>query len=112
MHIQDPAQKQWLQDRMEATMNAWKLDDQVRHRVLNRLVQAEEFEHFLQTRFVGQKRFGLEGLESFIVALDEILERAANANVQRSRDRHGAPRALERAGERVRQVDGAGVFGI
>jgi 2-oxoglutarate dehydrogenase E1 component len=81
MHIQDPAQKQWLQDRMEATMNAWKLDDPVRHRVLNRLIQAEEFEHFLQSRFVGQKRFGLEGLESTIPTLDEILERAANANV-------------------------------
>ncbi|MBV8821101.1 MAG: multifunctional oxoglutarate decarboxylase/oxoglutarate dehydrogenase thiamine pyrophosphate-binding subunit/dihydrolipoyllysine-residue succinyltransferase subunit, partial [Acidobacteriaceae bacterium] len=80
MHIQDPAQKQWLQDRMEGTMNAWKLDTGVRHRVLNRLVQAEEFEHFLQTRFVGQKRFGLEGLESIIVTLDEVLERAANQN--------------------------------
>jgi multifunctional 2-oxoglutarate metabolism enzyme len=80
MHIQDPQQKQWLQDRMESTMNQWKLDDSVRHRILNRLVQAEEFEHFLQTRFVGQKRFGLEGLESAIVALDEVLERAANQN--------------------------------
>ncbi|HMJ61550.1 MAG TPA: 2-oxo acid dehydrogenase subunit E2, partial [Bryobacteraceae bacterium] len=47
MHIQDPEQKQWLQDRMEATMNLWKLDDPVRQRILNRLVQAEEFEHFL-----------------------------------------------------------------
>ena len=75
MHIQDPEQKQWLQDRMEGTMNAWKLEDAVRRRILNRLIQAEEFEHFLQTRFVGQKRFGLEGLESTIVVLDEILER-------------------------------------
>jgi 2-oxoglutarate decarboxylase len=81
MHIQDPEQKQWLQDRMEPTMNLWKLDDSVRQRILNRLIQAEEFEHFLQSRFVGQKRFGLEGLESTIVALDEILERAANENV-------------------------------
>ncbi|HTU43491.1 MAG TPA: multifunctional oxoglutarate decarboxylase/oxoglutarate dehydrogenase thiamine pyrophosphate-binding subunit/dihydrolipoyllysine-residue succinyltransferase subunit [Bryobacteraceae bacterium] len=80
MHIQDPEQKQWLQDRMEPTMNAWKLDDPVRHRILNRVVQAEEFEHFLQTRFVGQKRFGLEGLESTIAVLDEILEHAANEN--------------------------------
>ena len=84
MHIQDPEQKQWLQDRMEATMNLWKLDDPVRQRILNRLVQAEEFEHFLQSRFVGQKRFGLEGLESTIVALDEILERAANEGVHES----------------------------
>ena len=80
MHIQNPQQKQWLQDRMEGTMNAWPIEDAVRRRILNRLVQAEEFEHFLQTRFVGQKRFGLEGLESTIVALDEILERAANEN--------------------------------
>lgn len=81
MHIQNPQQKQWLQDRMESTMNAWSLEDAVRRRILNRLVQAEEFEHFLQTRFVGQKRYGLEGLESTVVALDEILERAANENV-------------------------------
>jgi 2-oxoglutarate decarboxylase len=80
MHIQDPEQKRWLQDRMESSMNLWKLDDAVRYRILNRLIQAEEFEHFLQSRFVGQKRFGLEGLESTIVALDEILERAANEN--------------------------------
>lgn len=80
MHIQDPEQKQWLQNYMEASTNSWKLDDAIRHRILNRLIQAEEFEHFLQTRFVGQKRFGLEGLESFIVVLDEVLERAANGN--------------------------------
>ncbi len=80
MHIQAPQQKQWLQDRMEGTMNSWKLDDVVRRRILSRLIQAEEFEHFLQTRFVGQKRYGLEGLESTIAALDEILERAANDN--------------------------------
>ena len=51
MHIQDTEQKQWLQDRMEATMNLWKLDDPVRQRILSRLIQAEEFEHFLQSRF-------------------------------------------------------------
>ena len=74
MHIPDPEQKQWLQERMETTQNSWKLDESTRTRILNRLIQAEEFEHFLQARFVGQKRFGLEGLESTIVALDEILE--------------------------------------
>ncbi len=84
MHIQNPEQRQWLQDRMEGTMNLWKFDEPVRHRILSRLIQAEEFEHFLQTRFVGQKRFGLEGLESTIVALDEILERAANEDVHES----------------------------
>jgi 2-oxoglutarate dehydrogenase E1 component len=81
MHIQDPVQKQWLQDRMEATMNLWPLDNPTRVRTLNRLIQAEEFEHFLQARFVGQKRFGLEGGESTIAVLDEILDRAAAENV-------------------------------
>jgi 2-oxoglutarate dehydrogenase E1 component len=80
MHIQDPAQKQWLQDRMESTKNLWPLDPPDRLRILNRLIQAEEFEHFLQNRFVGQKRFGLEGCESTIAVLDEILDRAANDN--------------------------------
>jgi multifunctional 2-oxoglutarate metabolism enzyme len=81
MHIQDPEQRQWLQDRMEGTMNLWKLENPVRHRILSRLIHAEEFELFLQSRFVGQKRFGLEGLESTITVLDEILERGANENV-------------------------------
>jgi 2-oxoglutarate dehydrogenase E1 component len=81
MHIPDPEQKQWLQERMETTQNSWKLDESTRTRILHRLIQAEEFEHFLQARFVGQKRFGLEGLESTIVALDEILECSANENV-------------------------------
>ncbi len=80
MHIQEPAQKQWLQEHMEATTNSWKLEEATRTRILHRLIQAEEFEHFLQNRFVGQKRFGLEGLESTIVVLDEVLERAANDN--------------------------------
>jgi multifunctional 2-oxoglutarate metabolism enzyme len=80
MHIQDPVQKQWLQDRMEATMNLWPLDNAARIRTLNRLILAEEFEHFLQNRFVGQKRFGLEGCESAIAVLDEVLDRAANEN--------------------------------
>jgi 2-oxoglutarate dehydrogenase E1 component len=80
MHIPHPEQKQWLQDRMEGTMFLWKLEDAARQRILARLIQAEEFEHFLQSRFVGQKRFGLEGLESTIAVLDEVLERAANAD--------------------------------
>ena len=84
MHIQDPEQKQWLQDRMESTMNQWPLDTFTRTRILDRLIQAEEFEHFLQTRFVGQKRFGLEGGESTIGVLDEILDQAANNDVHES----------------------------
>ncbi len=81
MHIQDPEQKQWLQDRMESTMNQWPLDAFTRTRILDRLIQAEEFEHFLQARFVGQKRFGMEGCETAIGFLDEVLDQAANNSV-------------------------------
>ena len=84
----------------------------MRSRVLNRLIQAEEFEHFLQARFVGQKRFGLEGLESTIVSLDEILECSANENAAEAGDWHGPSRTVECAGECGWQVDGAGVLGI
>ena len=82
MHIQHPEEKRWLQERMEPEANAWTLEPELRRRVLLRLIEAEGFEHFLHTRFVGQKRFSLEGGESAMVILDELLERAAEAGVQ------------------------------
>ena len=81
MNIQIPEQKRWLQLRMEPTGNGWPLDQALRVRALERVIEAEEFEHFLHTRFVGHKRFSLEGAESAIVILDEILDRAANTGV-------------------------------
>ncbi|HZT30054.1 MAG TPA: multifunctional oxoglutarate decarboxylase/oxoglutarate dehydrogenase thiamine pyrophosphate-binding subunit/dihydrolipoyllysine-residue succinyltransferase subunit [Bryobacteraceae bacterium] len=81
MNIQHPEQKRWLQQRMEPTANNWPLDQATRVRTLERLIQAEEFEHFLHNRFVGQKRFALEGAETAIPILDQILERAAVGNV-------------------------------
>jgi 2-oxoglutarate dehydrogenase E1 component len=82
MHIQHPEEKRWLQERMEPQANNWPLDETTRRRILLRLLQAEGFENFLHTRFVGQKRFSLEGGESAMVVLDECLERAAEAGVQ------------------------------
>ncbi|MGI8745956.1 MAG: multifunctional oxoglutarate decarboxylase/oxoglutarate dehydrogenase thiamine pyrophosphate-binding subunit/dihydrolipoyllysine-residue succinyltransferase subunit [Bryobacteraceae bacterium] len=81
MNIQIPEQKAWLQERMETTRNQWPLEQATRIRALERLVDAEEFEHFLHARFVGHKRFSLEGAESAIAILDELLERAGNTNV-------------------------------
>jgi 2-oxoglutarate dehydrogenase E1 component len=81
MNIQIPEQKRWLQLRMEPTGNRWPLEPAVKLRALQRVIEAEEFERFLHTRFIGHKRFSLEGGESAIAILDEILERAANANV-------------------------------
>ncbi|MGH9091384.1 MAG: multifunctional oxoglutarate decarboxylase/oxoglutarate dehydrogenase thiamine pyrophosphate-binding subunit/dihydrolipoyllysine-residue succinyltransferase subunit, partial [Acidimicrobiales bacterium] len=75
MHIQDPEQKRWVQQHVEGVPTVVTPEEQ-RH-VLERLNAAEVFERFLHTRYVGQKRFGLEGAESTIVLLDALLDEAA-----------------------------------
>ena len=75
MHIQDPAQRRWIQQRVERP--AERPDPAEQLHVLERLNAAEAFENFLQTKYVGQKRFSLEGGESAIPILDEILQGAA-----------------------------------
>jgi 2-oxoglutarate dehydrogenase E1 component len=77
MNIQVPEQKRWLQQRMEPEANNWPLAPETRRRILRNLVAGEEFEHFLHSRFIGQKRFALEGAETALAILEEILERAA-----------------------------------
>ena len=72
MHIQDPEQKRWIQQHTEGV--ATTLDPVEQRHILDRLNAAEAFERFLHTRYVGQKRFGLEGAESTIVVLDAVLE--------------------------------------
>ena len=79
MHIQDPAQRKWFQEKLETSYAKPTREEQLR--ILSKLNEAEAFETFLQTKFVGQKRFSLEGGESAIAALDEILQSAANASI-------------------------------
>ncbi|MFB3977655.1 MULTISPECIES: multifunctional oxoglutarate decarboxylase/oxoglutarate dehydrogenase thiamine pyrophosphate-binding subunit/dihydrolipoyllysine-residue succinyltransferase subunit [Microbacterium] len=79
MHIQDPAQRQWFQRNVEVKYTKPGHDEQLR--ILSKLNQAEAFETFLQTKFVGQKRFSLEGGESLIPLLDQILQGAASAGL-------------------------------
>src|SRR3984893_4494845 len=81
MNIQVPEQKRWLQHRMEPEANSWPLANETRTRILKNLIAAEEFEHFLHSRYVGQKRFALEGGETALAILAEILERASANNV-------------------------------
>ncbi len=76
MYISFPDQKNWIRDRMESTRNQWPLDAKTKLRILDRLLEAEQFEQFLHTRFVGKKRFSIEGGEASMVALDEILQHA------------------------------------
>ena len=75
-HIMDPEQKRWIQERVEGVSPVTSMDQQLR--VLDALTEAEVFERFLHTRYVGQKRFGLEGGESTIVALRTVLDVAAD----------------------------------
>ena len=76
MHIQEPEQRKWFQERLEKPYQKPTHDEQMR--ILGKLNQAEAFETFLQTKYVGQKRFSLEGGESVIPLLDEILQGAAD----------------------------------
>ena len=75
MHITDPEQREWIQKKVEVGYAKTSRDEQLR--ILRRLNAAEAFETFLQTKFVGQKRFSLEGGESVIALLDRVLSRAA-----------------------------------
>jgi 2-oxoglutarate dehydrogenase E1 component len=79
-HIMDPVQKRWIQERVEGVDATTSLEEQ--RRILNVLSEAEVFERFLHTRYVGQKRFGLEGAESTIVALQTVLDEAADHGVK------------------------------
>jgi multifunctional 2-oxoglutarate metabolism enzyme len=78
MHIQDTDEQQWIQERFERPDD--ELSKERKHRILERLNAAESFEKFLATKYVGTKRFGIEGAESAIPILDEILSNAADAD--------------------------------
>ena len=82
MNIADKEQRLWLQERMEPTRNQPPLSVDDRKHILNTLTAAEGFEQFLQTKYVGQKRFSLEGGESLIPLLATLIEDAGNGGVQ------------------------------
>ncbi|WP_411141031.1 multifunctional oxoglutarate decarboxylase/oxoglutarate dehydrogenase thiamine pyrophosphate-binding subunit/dihydrolipoyllysine-residue succinyltransferase subunit [Streptomyces sp. x-80] len=79
MHIQDPKQRKWIQDRVERSHKSPEREEQLR--ILRRLNSAEAFETFLQTKYVGQKRFSLEGGESVIPLLDAVIDSAAESRL-------------------------------
>lgn len=79
MHIMDPEQRAWIQERVEQPHSKPPREEQLR--ILLKLNQAEAFETFLQTKFVGQKRFSLEGGETTVPVVDEIAEAAAQAGL-------------------------------
>src|SRR5213076_898896 len=79
MHIQDPKQRKWIQDRIERPHSKPEREEQLR--ILRRLNAAEAFETFLQTKYVGQKRFSQEGGESVIPLLDAVIDSAAESRL-------------------------------
>ncbi|MGB3064938.1 2-oxoglutarate dehydrogenase E1 component [Sphingobacterium thalpophilum] len=81
-YIRNPEKIKWLQDRMEADRNMPKFSLDTKKRILNKLNHAVAFENFLGTKFLGQKRFSLEGAESLIPALDSVIEKGAEIGIQ------------------------------
>ncbi|MES1944422.1 2-oxoglutarate dehydrogenase E1 component [Salinisphaera sp. PC39] len=77
MYITDTRQKRWIQQRLEASVGQPRLDDKAKIEVLRQLTAAEGIERYLHTKYVGQKRFSLEGADSMIPLIDEIIRTGA-----------------------------------
>ncbi|MDN3543916.1 MAG: 2-oxoglutarate dehydrogenase E1 component [Roseateles asaccharophilus] len=82
MHGSDPAEKRWWQERLEKSRSKPAFSAEKKTAILERLTAAEGLERYLHTKYVGQKRFSLEGGESFIAAMDEMIKRAGERGVQ------------------------------
>jgi 2-oxoglutarate dehydrogenase E1 component len=82
MHITEPSEKRWWQERLERIRCKPTLTSDQKTHLLERLTAAEGLERYLHTKYVGQKRFSLEGGESFIASMDEVVQRAGERGVQ------------------------------
>ena len=82
MHMGDPDEKQWIRDRIEGKEKGINFTENGKKAILNKLVEAEGFEKFLHVKFVGTKRFGLDGGESLIPALEQIIKRGGHLGVK------------------------------
>jgi len=78
VHIQETELRRWIQNRIEPTENTPTFDHDKKIRILTKILEAESFEQFLHTRYLGQKRFSLEGSETLIAALDGIIQHGRN----------------------------------
>ena len=82
MHMSDPDERTWIRDRIEGKEKSIKFTLNGKKAILNKLVESEGFEKFLHVKFVGTKRFGLDGAESLIPALEQIIKRGGNLGVK------------------------------
>jgi 2-oxoglutarate dehydrogenase E1 component len=81
MHISTPEIVEWLKNRMEGSRNTPRFSSERKAHILNKLIEAVGFEHFVRKRFPGQKGFSLEGCESLIPALDAVIEKGASLGI-------------------------------
>ena len=82
MHIQDPRQKAWIQERIEAIGNRTDFTERGKLAIYERLVDAEEFEKYLHKKYTGTKRFGMDGAEAIIPAIEQVLKRGTQLGVE------------------------------
>ncbi len=82
MHMGDPEEKQWIRERIEGKEKEISFTENGKKAILNKLIEAEGFEKFLHVKFVGTKRFGLDGGESLIPALEQIIKRGGHLGVK------------------------------
>ena len=82
MHISNPEERIWLRKRIEEDENEIKFTKNGKEAILNKLIQAEGFEKFLATKYVGTKRFGLDGAESLIPALEQIIKIGGQSQIK------------------------------
>src|SRR5499433_2438104 len=82
MHISNAAQKSWIQERIEGRDKEITFTREGKRAILNKLVEAEGFEKFLDVKYTGTKRFGLDGAEALIPALEQIIKRGGNLGVK------------------------------
>jgi 2-oxoglutarate dehydrogenase E1 component len=82
MHISDPEQKSWIQQRIEGKDKEIQFTPEGKKAILNKLIEAEGFENFLHTKYTGTKRFGLDGGEAMVPALEQIIKRGGALGVQ------------------------------
>ena len=100
--------------RTSSRRGAWRhrFSAEERRNILWQLTAAEGLERYLHTKYVGQKRFSLEGGDAFIPLLDDLIQQSGAAGIEEVRHRHGAPRPAQRAGEPARQVAGGAVLRV
>jgi 2-oxoglutarate dehydrogenase E1 component len=82
MHISNPTERKWFRDRVEKSQDNMNFTKNGKEAILNKLIQAEGFEKFLHTKYVGTKRFGLDGGESLIPALEQIIKISSQSQVK------------------------------